>query len=54
MRPEGVRPRRAFALGLVAGALYFGGTLYWTPDVLRTFGGISLPLAVAAGALLVA
>jgi apolipoprotein N-acyltransferase len=54
MRPGGVRPRRAFALGLVAGALYFGGTLYWTPDVLRTFGGISLPLAVAAGALLVA
>jgi apolipoprotein N-acyltransferase len=54
MRPGGVRARRAFALGLVAGALYFGGTLYWTPDVLRTFGGISLPLAVAAGALLVA
>ncbi len=54
MRPEGVRPRRAFGLGLVAGALYFGGTLYWTPDVLRTFGGISLPLAVAAGSLLVA
>jgi apolipoprotein N-acyltransferase len=54
MRPEGMRPRRAFALGLVAGAVYFGGTLYWTPDVLRTFGGISLPLAVAAGGLLVA
>jgi apolipoprotein N-acyltransferase len=54
MRPGGVRPRRAFALGLVAGACYFGGTLYWTPDVLRTFGGISLPLAVAAGGLLVA
>jgi apolipoprotein N-acyltransferase len=54
MRPEGVRPRGAFALGLVTGAIYFGGTLYWTPDVLRTFGGISLPLAVAAGSLLVA
>ena len=54
MRPQGVRPRRAFALGLVSGAIYFGGTLYWTPDVLRTFGGISLPLAVAAGSLLVA
>jgi len=53
-RPGGVRPRRAFALGLVAGGIYFGGTLYWTPDVLRTFGGISLPLAVAAGGLLVA
>jgi apolipoprotein N-acyltransferase len=54
MRAEGVRPRRAFTLGLVAGIVYFGGTLYWTPDVLRTFGGISLPLAVAAGSLLVA
>ena len=54
MRPEGVRPSRAFGLGLAAGAIYFGGTLYWTPDVLRTFGGISLPLAVAAGSLLVA
>jgi apolipoprotein N-acyltransferase len=54
MRPQGVRSRRAFALGLVSGAIYFGGTLYWTPDVLRTFGGISLPLAVAAGSLLVA
>ena len=54
MRPEGVRPRRAFGLGLVAGGIYFGGTLYWTPDVLRTFGGISLPLAVVAGGLLVA
>ena len=54
MRPGGVRPRRAFGLGLAAGAVYFGGTLYWTPDVLRSFGGISLPLAVAAGGLLVA
>ncbi len=54
VRAPGVRPRRAFALGLVSGAIYFGGTLYWTPDVLRTFGGISLPLAVAAGGLLVA
>jgi apolipoprotein N-acyltransferase len=54
MRPQGVRSSRAFSLGLVAGAVYFGGTLYWTPDVLRTFGGINLPLAVAAGGLLVA
>ena len=54
MRPEGLRQRRAFGLGLVAGAVYFGGTLYWTPDVLSTFGGISRPLAVAAGSLLVA
>ena len=54
MRPAGVRPRRAFALGLVTGGVYFAGTLYWTPDVLKTFGGISLPLALVAGGLLVA
>lgn len=47
-------PRRPFLLGLLTGGVYFGGTLYWTPDVLRTFGGISLPLAVFAGGLLVA
>jgi apolipoprotein N-acyltransferase len=54
MRPGPPRPRRAFLLGLTSGAVYFGGTLYWTPDVLRTFGGISLPLAMTAGGLLVA
>lgn len=54
MRPGGAGPRRAFALGLIAGVGYFGGTVYWTPEVLRTYGGLSLPLAIAAGALLVA
>ena len=54
MRPAGVRARRAFGLGLVTGAIFFAGTLYWTPDVLKTFGGISLPLALLAGGLLVA
>jgi apolipoprotein N-acyltransferase len=48
------RPRRAFALGLVTGAVYFTGTMYWTPDVLTTFGGIPLALAVFAGGLLIA
>ncbi len=52
--PGGRPPRRPFLLGLVAGAIYFAGTLYWTPAVLRTFGGISLPLAVVAGGLLIA
>jgi len=47
-------PRRPFLLGLLSGTVYFAGTLYWTPDVLRTFGGVSAPLAVFAGALLVA
>jgi apolipoprotein N-acyltransferase len=41
-------------MGLAAGACYFGGTLYWTPAVLSTFGGISAPLAFFAGGLLVA
>jgi apolipoprotein N-acyltransferase len=54
MHPAGVPARRAFGLGLVTGAVSFAGTLYWTPDVLKTFGGISLPLALLAGGLLVA
>lgn len=41
-------------MGLVAGAVYFAATLYWTPRVVQTFGGLSWPLAIAAGALLVA
>jgi apolipoprotein N-acyltransferase len=50
----GLPPRRPFLLGLVTGFVYFAGTLYWTPDVLRTFGGISAPLALVAGGILVA
>jgi len=46
--------RRAFTLGLVSGAGYFGGTIYWTPAVLQTFGGLDVVLSVCAGALLVA
>ena len=53
-REPGIRPRRAFLLGLVAGAGYFGGTVYWTPAVLETFGGLHVALALVAGALLVA
>ncbi|MEW5983576.1 MAG: apolipoprotein N-acyltransferase [Acidobacteriota bacterium] len=45
---------RAFGLGLAAGAVYFGGTVYWTPQVMQTFGGLSWPIAVGAGVLLVA
>lgn len=46
--------RRAFALGLTTGAVYFSGTLYWTPRVVQTFGGLSWPVAIVAGGLLVA
>ncbi len=49
-----VSTRRAFLMGLLAGAVYFGGTLYWTPDVLTTFGGVNVPLSLVAGTALVA
>lgn len=48
------RTPRAFRLGLLAGAAAFGGTVYWTPSVMQTYGGVNLPLAVALGGLLVA
>ena len=54
VRQPGIRTRRAFLLGLVAGAVYFGGTVYWTPAVMQTFGGLSWPLALVVGGLLVA
>ena len=49
-----VRARRAFLLGLLAGLVYFAGTVYWTSGVMARFGGIALPLAVAVAGLLVA
>jgi apolipoprotein N-acyltransferase len=49
-----VSARRAFLLGLLAGALYFTGTLYWLVETMTTFGGLSKPLAIVAAALLVA
>jgi apolipoprotein N-acyltransferase len=48
----GVRPRRAFALGLAAGTVYFVGTVYWTATVVQEFGGVPGPLAVVAMLLL--
>ena len=46
--------RRAFALGLVTGLIYFAGTVYWTSGVMARFGGIAFPLAVVIAGLLVA
>jgi apolipoprotein N-acyltransferase len=46
--------RRAFGLGLLAGAVYFWGTLYWLIETMTTFGGLSTLLAVLAAAILVA
>ena len=46
--------RRAFGLGLLAGAVYFWGTLYWLIETMTTFGGLSTIVAVLAAAVLVA
>jgi len=45
---------QAFFLGLLAGAVYFAGTLYWLVETMTTFGGLGTPIAVVAAALLVA
>ena len=47
-------PRRAFRLGLVSGALYFTGTLYWLVETMTTFGGLPTWQAVFAAAVLIA
>jgi apolipoprotein N-acyltransferase len=39
---------------VITGAGYFGGTVYWTGTTIRTFGGLSWPVAVLAAALLIA
>jgi apolipoprotein N-acyltransferase len=46
--------RRALLLGLLTGAVYFSGTLYWLVETMTTFGGLSTPLATLAALLLVA
>ena len=46
--------RRIFLLGLLTGAVYFAGTLYWLVETMTTFGGLATPIAVFAAAVLVA
>ena len=46
--------RRAFFAGLLAGAVYFAGTLYWLVETMTMFGGLQTWLAAIAAALLVA
>ena len=53
-RPTPFVRSRAFLLGFVAGLAYFGGTVYWTGTVVTQFGGLSWPVGVVVGALLVA
>jgi apolipoprotein N-acyltransferase len=53
--PGGPRPlRRAFLLGLVTGAVFFTGTLYWVTEVMVTYGNIQGWVAVLINAGLVA
>jgi apolipoprotein N-acyltransferase len=45
---------RSFQLGLVAGGVYFGGTLYWVVGVMQMYGGLSTFVAVLVAMLLAA
>ncbi len=44
---------RSLALGLVAGTLYFAGTLYWVTGVMATYGGLNPSAAMTINGLLV-
>lgn len=46
--------RQAFFLGLLAGGVYFWGTLYWLIETMTTFGGLPWLIAFVAAFLLVA
>ena len=45
---------RAFRLGFLSGAAYFGGTVYWTGTVVSQFGGLPWLLGIFVAAVLVA
>ncbi len=47
-------PRRAFALGLVAGLVSFTGTLYWITRVMAVYGGLQWWVAVLVNGALIA
>jgi apolipoprotein N-acyltransferase len=46
--------RRAFLLGLIAGIVFFIGTLYWITHVMAAYGGLPLAVAMLVNLLLVA
>jgi apolipoprotein N-acyltransferase len=46
--------RSAFFLGLLTGAGYFAGTLYWLVETMATFGGLPMAVALPVAGLLVA
>ena len=45
---------RAFALGLIAGGVYFTGTLYWITRVMMVYGGLQPWVAALVNAALIA
>lgn len=49
----GVSTSRGAILGLLTGFVHFAGTVYWTGDTVRTFGGLAAPVAVLVAGLLV-
>jgi apolipoprotein N-acyltransferase len=54
LRAGGPSMLRAFALGLLAGGVYLGGTLYWLSTVMGRYGGINLAGAIVINAIFVA
>jgi apolipoprotein N-acyltransferase len=50
----GVPLRRAFLLGLLAGGIYFAGTLYWITRVMAVYGGLPVWIAVLVNVALIA
>src|SRR4051812_44973707 len=46
--------RRAFTLGLVTGAFYFTGTLYWITNVMAQYGGLNPVVAAFVNGALIA
>jgi apolipoprotein N-acyltransferase len=45
---------RAFALGILTGAIYFGGTLYWMSGVMARYGELHAAVAILINAVFVA
>jgi apolipoprotein N-acyltransferase len=45
---------RAFVLGLVAGAVYLWGTLYWLSTVMSHYGGINIAGSIVINAIFIA
>ena len=54
MALAGTTLRRAFTLGLVTGAVYFTGTLYWITRVMVMYGDLSFWAAALVNAALIA